>query len=62
MSGQENIVLTGFMGTGKSTVGQLVATKLGRQFVDMDDVIEERFGLSIPEIFRRHGEAIFPHR
>ena len=59
MSGRENIVLTGFMGTGKSTVGQLVATKLGRQFVDMDVVIEARFGMSIPEIFRRHGEAIF---
>ncbi|MCY4019774.1 MAG: 3-dehydroquinate synthase [Chloroflexi bacterium] len=59
MSGRENIVITGFMGTGKSTVGQLVAAKLGRRFVDMDDVIEERFGMPIPEIFKRHGEAIF---
>ena len=59
MSGGENIVITGFMGTGKSTVGELVAAKLERQFVDMDLVIEERFGLPIPEIFKRHGEAIF---
>ena len=59
MSGGENIVITGFMGTGKSTVGELVAAELERQFVDMDLVIEERFGLPIPEIFKRHGEAIF---
>ncbi|MCY4538805.1 MAG: 3-dehydroquinate synthase [Chloroflexi bacterium] len=59
MSGGENIVITGFMGTGKSTVGELVADKLGRQFVDMDLVIEDRFGLPIPEIFERHGEALF---
>ncbi len=59
MSGGENIVITGFMGAGKSTVGELVAAKLERQFVDMDLVIEERFGLPIPEIFKRHGEAIF---
>lgn len=59
MSGKENIVLTGFMGTGKSTVGELVASKLKRQFVDMDLVIEERIGLPIPLIFERHGEALF---
>ena len=59
MSGGENIVITGFMGTGKSTVGELVADKLGRQFVDMDLVIEDRFGLPIPEIFERHGESLF---
>ena len=47
------------MGTGKSTVGELVASKLDRQFVDMDQVIEDRFRLQIPEIFRRHGEEIF---
>ncbi|MDE2951439.1 MAG: 3-dehydroquinate synthase [Chloroflexota bacterium] len=59
MSSGENIVITGFMGTGKSTVGERVAEKLERQFVDMDLVIETRFGLPIPEIFKRHGEAIF---
>lgn len=59
MSGQENIVITGFMGTGKSTVGELVAARLDRPFVDMDLVIEARFGLPIPDIFERHGEAIF---
>ena len=59
MSGKENIIITGFMGTGKSTVGQKVADLLDRKFVDMDTVIEERFGLAIPELFERHGEALF---
>jgi shikimate kinase/3-dehydroquinate synthase len=54
-----NIVLTGFMGTGKTTVGQEVARWLGRQFVDMDDVIVERAGKPIPRIFAEDGEAAF---
>ncbi len=52
------VVLTGFMGTGKSTVGRLVAQALGYQFVDTDSVIEERHG-PIPEIFAGHGEGAF---
>ena len=48
-----NIVLTGFMGTGKTTVGQILARKLNREFVDMDAVIEARAGMSIPQIFER---------
>lgn len=52
------IVLTGFMGTGKSTVGKLVATELGYDFVDTDVLIESRYG-PIPDIFREHGEAYF---
>lgn len=54
-----NIVITGFMSTGKTTVGELVADQLGWQFVDTDDLIVERAGMSIPEIFLRHGEDMF---
>jgi len=53
-----NIVLTGFMGTGKTTAGRLVAEKLGLDFVDTDAIIESRHG-PIPEIFRAQGEAGF---
>lgn len=55
----KNIILTGFMGVGKSTIGRLVATKLGRKFVDMDTLIEQREGRSIPQIFAEAGEACF---
>lgn len=54
-----NLVLTGFMGTGKSTVGRRVAEQLGRPFVDMDELIVQRAGMSIPEIFARWGEPAF---
>ncbi len=54
-----NIVLAGFMGTGKTTVGQLVAEQLGRTFVDTDAEIERREGISVPAIFARDGEAYF---
>jgi shikimate kinase len=54
----DNLILTGFMGTGKTTVGRLVAQKLGREFVDTDLVIEERHG-PIQEIFDREGEFGF---
>jgi shikimate kinase len=53
------IVLTGFMGSGKSTVGPLLAQRLGWSFVDVDDVIEAEAGTTIAEIFARHGEAAF---
>ena len=53
-----NIVLTGFMGTGKSTVGRLVAERLGRRHVDTDALIEDRHG-PIPDLFAAHGEAHF---
>ena len=55
----KNIVLTGFMGTGKTTVGQLLAEELHRQFFDTDQVIEEKLGASIKEIFKRIGEPKF---
>ncbi len=56
-----NITLTGFMGTGKSTVGQLLAEQLNLVFVDSDHLIEERDGRSVATIFREEGEAFFRH-
>lgn len=57
-AGPPNIVLTGFMGTGKSTVGRLVAERLGRRHVDTDALIEERHG-PIADLFDEHGEEHF---
>ncbi|WP_425802783.1 shikimate kinase [Desulfitobacterium sp. Sab5] len=54
-----NIVLVGFMGTGKTTVGRRLAKHLNWDFIDTDAAIEEISGMSIPEIFRRHGETRF---
>jgi shikimate kinase/3-dehydroquinate synthase len=54
-----NIILTGFMGTGKTSIGQLMAKRLRRPFVDMDAVIEERTGRSITQIFQEQGEEAF---
>ncbi len=56
------IVLTGFMGSGKSTVGPLVAGRLGWRFLDADDAIEAEAGCTIAELFARHGEAAFRDR
>jgi shikimate kinase len=56
------IVLTGFMGSGKSTIGPLVADRLGWDFLDVDDVIEQETGATIAELFTRHGEALFRDR
>ena len=56
------IVLTGFMGSGKTTLGPLLAARLGWRFIDVDDVIEAEAGVSIAEIFARHGEAAFRER
>jgi shikimate kinase len=53
------IFLIGFMGSGKSAVGRLVAERLGRDFVDTDDLVVEREGRSIERIFREVGEAEF---
>jgi shikimate kinase/3-dehydroquinate synthase len=55
----QNIVLTGFMGSGKTTIGQEVARRLDRPFVDMDAEIETRAGKFIPRIFAEDGEAAF---
>lgn len=54
-----NIILTGFMGAGKSTVGKMLARRLGYAFVDTDQIIESRAGLSIARIFETLGEPAF---
>lgn len=56
---KDNIILTGFMGTGKTSLGKLLATKLGRPFVDIDKKIEAEQKLSIPKIFEQFGEEYF---
>jgi shikimate kinase len=53
------IVLTGFMGSGKTTLGTLIAGRLGWTFLDLDRHIESRTGLSVPDIFALHGEPQF---
>lgn len=58
MDPSSNIVLTGFMGTGKTTVGRILAAELGFDFVDTDAVIEDRHG-PIVDIFAEQGEAVF---
>ena len=55
----KNIILIGMMGCGKSTVGALLAHRLGRELVDTDAVIEERTGRAIPDIFSADGEEGF---
>ena len=55
----KNLVLIGFMGTGKSAVGRAVAQRLGRAFIDLDERIETREGRVIAEIFRDQGEPYF---
>jgi shikimate kinase len=54
-----NIILVGFMGTGKSSTGKIVAERLARTFIDMDSAIEEREGKPIPRIFAEEGEPHF---
>lgn len=53
------IVLVGYMGSGKSTVGKLLAKKLDYSFLDLDEVLENRLGSSISDIFKSKGEVFF---
>jgi len=55
----DNIVLIGFMGSGKSTVGKVLAQKLGWSFIDTDTEIERVTGLKIANIFKKYGEIRF---
>ncbi len=55
----ERIVLTGFMGAGKSTVGRILAARIGWRFFDTDTLITTQHHLSVAEIFRQHGESRF---
>ncbi len=59
---EKNIVLTGFMGTGKTAVGRILAARLERFFFDTDIMVEEKIGLSIPSIFEKYGENFFRDR
>lgn len=59
MRDDRNIVITGFMGTGKTTVGQRVAELTGRLFVDTDERIVHHAGKPIADIFAQEGEAAF---
>jgi shikimate kinase len=54
-----NIVLIGMRGSGKTTVGKILAQKMGREFVEMDELITRKAGFSIPEIVARHGWGKF---
>ncbi len=54
-----SIVLIGFMGTGKTTVGKALAKRLGKDFVELDRLIEQRAGKPIPRIFDESGETGF---
>jgi len=56
---ETNIALIGFMGTGKTAVGQLLAKKLGSRFFELDLLIEQKAGKSIPDIFQQDGEVAF---
>lgn len=57
--GRRSIVLVGMMGAGKSSVGRRMAARLGLNFVDADAEIESAAGMTIPEIFSKHGEDYF---
>ncbi|NLP42183.1 MAG: shikimate kinase [Veillonellaceae bacterium] len=58
----KNVVLIGFMGTGKSSIGRLLACRLRRPFMDTDKKIEREYGMTIPEIFQQFGEVGFRSR
>ena len=59
MQKEKNIVLCGFMGCGKTTVGQMLAKSLSYEFVDTDELIEKTLCIGIPQIFAEKGEAFF---
>ncbi len=54
-----NIALVGFMGAGKTAVGQLLAKKLNKKFFELDSLIEQKAGKSIPDVFQQDGEIAF---
>ena len=56
---QKNIMLIGFMGTGKSTVASYLCETYGMDLVEMDELIAAREGMGIPDIFAKHGEEYF---
>ena len=56
---RRHVILVGLPGSGKTTVGRLVAAALGAEFVDLDEAIERRTGKSVPRIFAEDGETAF---
>ena len=59
MKSKENLVFVGMMGSGKSSIGFLIARKLKLEFIDIDKEIEKELGLSIKKIFETRGEDYF---
>ena len=59
MKSKKNIVLIGMMGSGKSSIGKILSKKLGLDFIDIDEKIEEMEDKNISEIFKKHGENYF---
>lgn len=57
--GRTHLILIGLMGVGKSTVGRRCAQRLGRPFVDTDDIVETLAGMRVPEVFETQGERAF---
>jgi len=55
----QNIIITGFMGTGKTTIGEALAQSMGWTFVDFDALIEAREGITVRQIFETRGESYF---
>lgn len=54
-----NVALVGFMGAGKSTVGRVLAERLGKTFVETDTLVEEKAGMSVADVFAQRGEQCF---
>ncbi|MEH7250159.1 shikimate kinase [Neobacillus niacini] len=59
---EKSIVFIGFMGVGKTTIGKLVAKKLFRDFIDVDEEIEKEYGMPVTQIFNKIGEKAFRER
>ncbi|MDA9600979.1 shikimate kinase [bacterium] len=59
MNSNKNLVFLGMMGSGKSSIGTMVSKKLNIPFIDIDDLIEERVGMTVSEIFETNGEDYF---
>ena len=59
MEANRNLFLVGFMGCGKSTMARILSEKTGAELIEMDETIEKEAGMSINEIFEKHGEPYF---
>ena len=59
MESNKNLVLLGMMGSGKSTIGRILAKKLNLEFFDIDQIIENKTKMQIPKIFEEQGEISF---